>query len=478
MSQDSIYALLPAPGHHASKTFRWVDDESIELVRTYDAGWQFKFYEFDGLSSIEDLADAVDLVATGGPERGAFMIRGRPRDHVGDGQLVNRRLNAKQDRPNRPCWERHPEGRRWMMIDIDDLPAPDGVSNEPTPAELVQAVEATTGHLPPCFRDATTFYQWSSSAGLVSEGGTYRTGWENLRLHLWYWCDRRVCSDSVREWLKAYHEDHDAPIDWRVFNPVHPHFVAHPRFLDGPDPAPERSGLLCGWEDEVTLPECVLGGTTYDEKQREIEQQRREQRQKARERPSVLSAAQMEQREQQYAAAALEKACETIATTPAGYRETTLRDEAYSIGGLVGAGALPAGQARTALIQAGLDAGLPRDEAEDKATRALEAGMESPRDLTDIRHPTSPDGGTSGDPDPTTLDDVPDVDAIRSHFASDDYTAPTITKHDTDGAVLDALMRRTPIEQFIQLVERIRSDAPEHLPDHCRFSHAPRVRAR
>jgi hypothetical protein len=370
------------------------------------------------------------------------------------------------------------------MIDVDDLPAPDWLSASPDASELTRAVEYATDHLPPCFRDATTFYQWSSSAGLVDEGETYRPGWEHLRLHLFYWCSRRACSESVREWLKGYHEDHDVPIDWRVFNPVQPHFVSPPKFRNGPDPLPKRSGLLRGWHDEVTLPEEVLGGSAYDKKQRKKRRRRERRRESQKRRPSVLSASQMEQREQRYAAAALEKACDEVATTPVGYRETTLRDEAYSIGGLVGAGALPGHKARTALVEAGVDAGLPRDEAEDKATRALEAGMESPRDMTDVRRKVSPDERPNR-PQTSTPDNAPGVEDIRAHFSSGeapprDYQPPKLDKQSNEHgrALLDGLMGRLPFDRFAEIVEHVRAESPEHLPDHCTFSHAPRVRAR
>lgn len=470
---DCLYALLPEPGRHAAKTFQWVSDQELRLEHSYDAGWRFKTARRPnggGLTGIRDLADLLGRAESAAGPRGAFIIRGRLRDEVDSNQPVNRRYKEKSDRPP-PCWERHPEGRRWVMVDLDDLEPPDWLRSPVDETDLARAVEYATQQLPVCFRDVTTFYQWSSSAGLVKEGDgdLYRPGWSSLRLHLWYWCDRRACSESLREWLKSYHEEAGAPIDWRVFNPVQPHFISRPTFLGGPDPIGDaRSGLLPGWEEVVELPDYVLPGSEYDKRQKEEQKKRRKKRQEARSRPRVRSWAQMQQAEERYAAAALERATEAISCAPVGHRETTLRDEAFGIGTLVGAGALNEGQALNALVEAGVTSGLPRDEATDKATRALDAGKDRPRDLTEVRRAAPERQSSRCEDSPRS---GPGVEEIRDHFEAAKGGVFELLPDEIDPSgcpdgtpLTDWLMPQLHIDDFIRVVEQIRERCPEHLP--------------
>ena len=88
-----------------------------------------------------------------------------------------------------------------------------------------------------------------------------------------------------------------------------------------------------------------------------------------------------------YAESAVDSACRKIIAAPAGEQEATLNGEAYSIGTLAGAGAIPANFARHALIWAGSQIRsydprrpwLPR-EIEHKVGRAFDEGMRQPRE--------------------------------------------------------------------------------------------------
>jgi putative DNA primase/helicase len=87
-----------------------------------------------------------------------------------------------------------------------------------------------------------------------------------------------------------------------------------------------------------------------------------------------------------YAEAALDNACQRIITAAAGEQEATINRESFAIGGLAGAGAVPAGFARRTLQHA---AGKIRDydqrrpwratEIANKVNRAFDAGMCRPR---------------------------------------------------------------------------------------------------
>lgn len=461
---DQLRVLLPDPNHQASKRFRWVGDQRLELEASYDAGWQFRQYAAGELEDIYDLAETLRRVESSEVDRGLFVIRGTPREGVDDGDVVNRQYKERNDAPD---WQPHPEGRRWLMVDIDDLGAPGWLERPVFGAELDRAVEYATDRLPECFREATTFYQWSSSAGLESLGeGRYELGWSHLRLHLWYWLDRPVCSASAREWLKSWRDDSGVPVDWRLFNPVQPHFIAPPTFRGGGDPlGDDRSELLEKPHATASPPDEVVDRPTYLDQQRQREEARKRRRRQVRQAPRVRSRAQMKASVDRYASAALERACEAVASTPKGARETNLRDEAYSIGGLVGAGALEEGEALQRLVEAGVSAGLPREESVDKASRALEAGKESPRDLTEVRRELPDEGDAPGQCDDSGSG--PDIDSIREHLgdARRAYTPPDIERQGAGAPLTDALMGDFGFDDWMRLVERIRREHPGYLPD-------------
>ena len=84
-----------------------------------------------------------------------------------------------------------------------------------------------------------------------------------------------------------------------------------------------------------------------------------------------------------YAAAALRREAESVATAPDGTRNHTLNKAWFNMGRHVGAGSIDAGTVRTALAEAGRACGLPQAEIDlvlrDDDTRALHAGAAVPR---------------------------------------------------------------------------------------------------
>ena len=89
-----------------------------------------------------------------------------------------------------------------------------------------------------------------------------------------------------------------------------------------------------------------------------------------------------------YAEAALDRACRRIIAAPAGEQEGTLNGEAFGIGTLAGAGAVPADFARRALAWAALripnhDPRRPwrQREIEAKIGRAFNDGLRHPREV-------------------------------------------------------------------------------------------------
>lgn len=124
------------------------------------------------------------------------------------------------------------DGLNWIMLDVDKAPAP---------ADLADSNEARLAYLrsylPPIFRDVTTYYQWSSSAGL--------DGWQMLSAHFYFWCDERQLCQNLHK--RADKGDWRNIVDPAPFTPNQVHYTAAPIFDGRHDPVSEhRSGVLSG----------------------------------------------------------------------------------------------------------------------------------------------------------------------------------------------------------------------------------------
>lgn len=85
-----------------------------------------------------------------------------------------------------------------------------------------------------------------------------------------------------------------------------------------------------------------------------------------------------------YVLAAAQAETERVARAPEGSRNATLNAAAFSLGTLVGAGALPREDATRALEVAARQCGLPDDEARRTIASGLAAGEREPRDLSGV----------------------------------------------------------------------------------------------
>lgn len=108
------------------------------------------------------------------------------------------------------------------------------------------------------------------------------------------------------------------------------------------------------------------------------------------------SAPSSDSRAEKYARAALEKAVAAVVRAADGSRNQTLNDEAYSLGQLIGGGALDEAEAREALRRAAIGAGLTEEETRKTIESAIEAGRAKPRGVPESK--TEPDGA-NGQPE-------------------------------------------------------------------------------
>lgn len=118
-------------------------------------------------------------------------------------------------------------------------------------------------------------------------------------------------------------------------------------------------------------------------------------------------------RPRKYALAALAKEVAELATTPAGERNTRLNAAAFSLGQLVGAGALSESEVSEALFAAAKRCGLADDEIRKTLASGLAAGMAQPRDIPEPTQSPKQSRSTksgSGGPAVTTKPEI-DVSA-------------------------------------------------------------------
>ena len=171
--------------------------------------------------------------------------------------------------------------------------------------------------------------------------------WTELRLHLWFWCDRPACDGSLRPWVKSI-----PYADASLFNSVQPHYTAAPIFVGGVDPVTERSGLLPG--GVVTLPPKIVNLTTW----RAREAAARAEREGAKvERRAKIDAGELPPVDSRDARASAEyelrRACDKIRNCT-GPRHLVIRDQAYRVGRYVQAGIIDNDHAYAALEAAAL----------------------------------------------------------------------------------------------------------------------------
>lgn len=207
-----------SPGARAAKRFTPVG------VEPYYAGYLFvpERHPVDGIRPLSALLTALER----DPSR--LVIRGEPADFT----------DLTRPRP-RDATHYRPAPTNVLCIDLDGIESPD-----PWPLDdLPTVAHRARGLLGPTFANTTTHIQLSASARPNAP----------LRAHLWFWSDRPLSDQELRQWAKS------APIkiDKSLYTAVQPHYVAAPIFVDGvPDPiAPfPRSALVLGETNLLSFP--------------------------------------------------------------------------------------------------------------------------------------------------------------------------------------------------------------------------------
>ncbi len=140
--------------------------------------------------------------------------------------------------------------RRWVMLDMDNIPRPNHIDPARDPEAAVDYILTL---LPAPFLDCTFHWQFSGSQNVPE----YISGPlpDLLKVHLWFWFDRPVSDTELKSLLKPSSPDSTQLFDLQMYHGNQPYFTANPIFKDGlKDPLPVRSGLRIGKSNEVSLP--------------------------------------------------------------------------------------------------------------------------------------------------------------------------------------------------------------------------------
>ncbi|MDA9579354.1 hypothetical protein N9S52_05450 [Gammaproteobacteria bacterium] len=188
------------------------------------------YFTFES-QSVDGIEDFARLLTDLEQDRSRFIVRGQLAEDVDIDKPMRRRLyRIDRTEPNESPFR--DVSAPWVMIDIDKLALPKGMSvREDTLASLEYAI----GLLPAEFQDSSVFWQLSGSAGVFDDG--------HISAHLYYWLDKPIANDVLKQWAKGCDR---CLVDPAVFNAVQAHYTAAPLFGKGcADPFPDsRSGLI------------------------------------------------------------------------------------------------------------------------------------------------------------------------------------------------------------------------------------------
>ena len=236
------------------------EDGMITGVEPAPRAFTFEFREVE-VHDLESLAQAITIAAR---DPHSIVVRGKPK------QAVGRR--AIYDDPDAGAANLIVAPRRWAAFDWDNIPVPhDPESIEHDRAEFANwarppalfkpelGVELALRRLPPAFRNVGCVWQVTGSAGFK----------EGFRLRTWHWLSRALTGLQLKCWLNPAIER--GLVDPSTLVEVQPHYVGC-TVRGGPDPCPQRFGILERAAQTVTVPE--IEGIKVRQERRERERRR------------------------------------------------------------------------------------------------------------------------------------------------------------------------------------------------------------
>jgi hypothetical protein len=199
------------------------------VIRDYDnvKRFDFKTIEVAGLEDITKVLDSVGsnaAITIGKPTEAAVM--GARRLMYDDPKTGERATLSKTM-------------HRYLLIDLDCAPCPEGLDPIADPEAAVEYVGRQ--HLPEELHNRDVYWQLTSGAGIKP----------GIRLRLCYWLDRLLSCEEMKQWVGKL--DY---VDGSIYTPNQLIYVAKPIFAKGlTDPVPRRSGIYRGTHRTVSPPD-------------------------------------------------------------------------------------------------------------------------------------------------------------------------------------------------------------------------------
>ena len=303
------------PQHLATKKHIYSNGEHIKSI-PYSRPYLFdaKEVEYNGICGLYDLLKELEQ-----KER-QFIIRG---SIAGDKPWLRktpRFFKKKKDCDDPPFSQ---DDKELIMFDIDNIIKPSWIFTDelnPDTQELKWAAAWVHEQLPQPFADANCIFQYSASAFLP--------GKNEIKLHLWFILDKKVCCPSIRAYTKNMKMFDDA-----IYNPVQPLYTAAPIFKGIEDPLKGgRLGTLRGKKGftEVRTPPELESLEEYKEgikmKYSAVKK--------------GLFKGDVPYRFRKYSNAVLKNSCEKIRKCSTGSRNITYFKVAAALGNIIATGVL------------------------------------------------------------------------------------------------------------------------------------------
>jgi late competence protein required for DNA uptake (superfamily II DNA/RNA helicase) len=265
----SVTVLIAVDGVMC-KSFALVDGELKSTPYDMATFFHFRNFVVGGIQALADLALQCSR------NRSVVLIRGAPTEAAVHGQAIG---GVRRNQLNFP----EPEsGLPWAMLDFDNIALPEGVS--PT---SIEAIEHLIRKLPSAFHDASYFYQFSSSAGILRPDGTpLKSG---INVHLFFYFSRPVPGPMLAAFLRLHcietqfykkvFDSTGAPrisygVDESVLvSAIQPLYVAAPVIGPGVESVlkeVERQDMVRKGTDSVELPALEVGLIARANEQRRI----------------------------------------------------------------------------------------------------------------------------------------------------------------------------------------------------------------
>ena len=237
--------LLKSETKRLNKVYRQTQDGIKKSA--YQNVYNYKYASL----SVRNIYGLSELLSKLEDRNNLCVVRGSLTKYGLRHQNIRRTLH-KQPNGSDPTFKA--EAKKWVCIDIDEFKFPQDLDPH-NQDDRLQAIEQVIQEaLPSEFIDVTYHYQFSNSFGVPSkckETGADKTGYEFLKVHLWFYMSVSKADDKLKYWFKDY-----PYVDKALFNPVQIHYTSKPHFVELADPIKKenRSGLIQKTTDEVIPP--------------------------------------------------------------------------------------------------------------------------------------------------------------------------------------------------------------------------------